>query len=311
MLDDFDGRSAVAAILEGLTMETLLKDVREGTRSLRKHPKFLVVASLTLALGIGAVTAIFSVVNGVLLTPLPYPQPDRLVNVWSTAPGLSYDQFPLSPDLFLFYRQHNTVFDDMALYQRTRANLTESGSPEVVDAAITTYSYFSTLGVGFASGRAYRADEDTPEGPRGAVVSHRLWTRRYGSDPSLVGRTVRVDGQPTEVVGIAPAWMDQAETPDVWLPAKFNAATPPTGNFGWNAIGRLKPGIRPDQAATHLEPLVQRAMGEYIKSENYRAFLRDGRYRPLVHSMKEDIIGDVREPLWILLGTVAMVLLVA
>jgi predicted permease len=292
-------------------MQTLLKDVREGTRSLRKHPRFLVVASLTLALGIGAVTSIFSVVNGVLLTPLPYPQPDRLVNIWSTAPGLSYNQFPLSPDLFLFYRQHNAVFDDMALYQGTRANLTESGSPEVVDAAITTHSYFSTLGVGFASGRAYRADEDTPEGARVAVVSHRLWTRRFGADPSLVGRTVRIDGQPTEVVGIAPAGMDQTDTPDVWLPARFNPAAPPTGNFGWNAIGRLRAGIRPDQAASHLEPLVQRAMGEYIKSENYRAFLRDGRYRPLVHLMKEDVIGDVREPLWILLGTVGMVLLVA
>ena len=122
---------------------------------------------------------------------------------------------------------------------------------------------------------------------------------------------MRIDGEPTQVIGIGPAWLDEAGSPDVWIPARFNAANPPTGNFGWNAIARLKPGVAPDQAATHLVPLVQRAMSEYIQSANYRAFLTDGRYRPIVHAMKEDIIGSVREPLWILLGTVGMVLLVA
>ena len=291
--------------------QDLYTDLRDGVRSLRKQPRFLVVASLTLALGIGAVTSIFSVVNGVLLTPLPYPHADRLVNIWSGAPGLGYNRFPLSPDLFLFFKAHNQVFEDMALIQRRRANLTESGAPEVVDAGITTQSYFATLGVGFARGRAYTADEDAEKSPRVVVVSQRLWSRRYGGEAALVGKTIRVDGEPAAVVGIAPAWMDQPGSPDVWWPARFNTANPPTGNFSWNAIGRLKPGVQPDQAAQHLEPLVQRAMREYIQSDNYRAFLTDGKYRPLVKAMKEDIIGDVREPLWILLGTVGMVLLIA
>ena len=161
-------------------MQMLLADLRDAVRSLRKQPRFLIIASLTLALGIGAVTAIFSVVNGVLLQPLPYPHAARLVNVWSTAPGLELDQFPLSPDLFLFYRRHNQVFEDMALSQGQRINLTEAGSPEVVDARVTTYSYFATLGVGLSRGRTYSADEDKPEAARVVVVSHRLWTRRYG-----------------------------------------------------------------------------------------------------------------------------------
>lgn len=292
-------------------MHQFLEDLRDAVRSLRKQPRFLIIASLTLALGIGAVTAIFSVVNGVLFAPLPYPRADRLVNVWSTAPGLGYDQFPLSPDLFLFYRRHNTVFDDMALVQRRRANLTEAGEPEVVDAAVTTHSYFATLGAGFSRGRPYSADEDKPEAPRVIVISHRLWQRRFGSDPGIIGRGLRVDGDPSEIVGVAPQWMDQRRSPDVWRPARFNAANPPTGNFGWNAIARLKDGVTTDRAASELTPLVQRAMREYIQSQNYRAFLTDGKYRPLVHSMKEDVIGRVREPLWILLGTVAMVLLVA
>jgi predicted permease len=292
-------------------VQAFTADIIDAARSLAKQRRFLAVASLTLALGIGTVTAVFSVVNGVLLRPLPYPEPDRLVNVWSTAPGLDYDRFPLSPDLFLFFRRHNTVFEDMALHQRTRANLTDAGTPEVVDAATTTHSYFSTIGVAFARGRSYTEREDRHDGPRVAVVSHRLWTRRFGGDPSLLGRAIRLNGEPTEVIGIAPDVLDAPGSPDVWLPARFNPDNPPVGNFGWPAIGRLRPGVRPDQAATHLEPLVTRAMREYIQSDNYRAFLTNGRYRPMVHLMKEDIIGDVREPLWILLGTVGMVLLIA
>ena len=292
-------------------MRMLIAEIRESVRSLIKAPRFLVVASLTLALGIGVVTGIFSVVNGVLFTPLSYPDPDRLVNISSSAPGVGYDRFPLSPDLFMFYKRNNSVFDDMALYQKARANLTESGQPEVVDAALTTHTYFSTLGVRFSQGRGYSAEEDKPDAPQVAVISHRLWTRRYGSDPSLVGRPIRVDGQPAQVVGIAPAWMDASDTPDVWRPARFDPKNPPAGNFGWSGIGGLKAGVRPDQAASQLEPLVQRAMREYIQSDNYRAFLRDGRYRPLVTSMKDDEVDGVREPLLILLGTVAMVLLVA
>ena len=292
-------------------MRTLAQDLREAARGLRKQPRFLIVASLTLALGIGAVTSIFSVVNGVLLTPLPHPQQERLVNIWSTAPGLGYDQFGLSPDIFFFYQRNNSVFDDMALHQAARVNLTESGPPEVLDALLTTSRFFSTLGTGFSRGRSYSADEDKPEAARVAVLSHRLWTRRYGGDPSLVGRPIRIDGNLTEVVGIAPAYMDHTGKVDIWLPARLDAADPPTATFSWQAIGRLKPGVRPDQATTHLEPLVARAMSEYIQSDNYRAFLKDGRYRPLVHSMKEDVVGSLREPLLILLGTVGMVLLVA
>jgi predicted permease len=292
-------------------MQTIVQDVREAARMLLKQPRFLIIASLTLALGIGAVTAIFSVVNGVLLEPLPYPDSGRLVSIASTAPGLGYDRFPVSPDLFLFFQRENTVLEQSAVFQRRRANLTESGSPEVVDMAVTTHGYFPTLGATFPLGRAYTAAEDVPEAARVVVISHRLWTRKYGSDRAILGRALPIDGQPTEVIGVAPPRLDEAGSPDLWTPARFNPGNPPIGNFGWNAIGRLKPGVSIEAAVANLEPLVPRALNEYIKSDTYRAFLKDGGYRPVVRALKEDIVGDVRQPLWILLGTVGMVLLVA
>ena len=293
-------------------MGRLLADLRDAGRSLRKEPRFTVVAALTLALGVGAVTSIFSVVNGVLLKPLPNPEPDRMVNIWSTAPGLGYNQFPVSPDLFYFFRDNNTVFEDMALLQYRRGNLTEDGEPEVIDIAVTHHAYFSTLGATPVPGRSYSAEEDVPDAPRVAVIAHRFWQRRYGGDTVVLGQLIRLDGEPTQVVGVAPAWLDAPGTPDVFLPARLDAENPPLGSFTWNAVGRLRPGVTPDEAALHLEPLVQKAIPDAQGGpNNYSAFINDGGYRPLVHSMKEDLIGTAREPLWILLGTVGMVLLIA
>ena len=199
----------------------------------------------------------------------------------------------------------------MALFQRQRVNLTESGAPEVVDGLVTTHRYFSTLGVSFALGRSYRADEDRPEAPlrrraQPSTVDAALRRRSHARRPHRAPRR-----QPTTVVGIAPAWLDGLDSP-----GRLAAGAVQRGQSAESAIsaGTRRPAeadVQPDQAATQLAPLVQRAMSEIIQSENYRAFMRDGRYRPLVRPMLEDLIGNVREPLWILLGAVVVVLLVA
>src|SRR5262245_26132078 len=279
-------------------------------RSLLKQPRFTIIAALTLALGVGAVTVIFSVVNGVLLKPLPYPDADRLVNVWSHAPKLGYDQFPLSPDLYFTYERDNQVFERMTLFQQRRANLTGDATPEVVPSIATTYTYFETLGVRVDPGRAFTAKEDSPEGDRVVVISHRAWRDRFSSAPNIIGRIVRLDGQPTQIVGVMPASIDAPESPDFFLPARLNRANPPAGNFAWNSMARLKPGVRPADAASHLVPIVKKLL-QSINSQTYRAFLTDGEYAPRVNLVKEDLIGDLKRPLWILLGTVGMLLLIA
>ncbi|HEX7779068.1 MAG TPA: ABC transporter permease, partial [Vicinamibacterales bacterium] len=220
-----------------------LTDVRMAVRTLLKQPRFASVAALTIALGVGAVTVIFSVVNAVLIQPLPYPNADRLVNIWSNAPGLGYDEFPLSPDLFLFFQKHQTGFEELALRQRRRVNLTHDEEPHVIESALVTASYFSTVGAGVTRGRSFTAEEDSPKGARVAVISHRLWRSTFGADPGVLARVIRVDGEPTQIVGVAPEWLDRRDTPDMWLPARFNPENPPTGTFGWNAVGRLKPGV--------------------------------------------------------------------
>ncbi|MEZ5318948.1 MAG: ABC transporter permease [Vicinamibacterales bacterium] len=287
------------------------QDVRGAVRRLWSQPRFTFVAAVTIALGIGAATSIFSVVNSVLLRPLPFPQADRLVNVWSHAPGLGYDQFPLSPDIYDAFRRHNDVFDAMAIYQNRRANLTQVETPQVVDLARVSSTYFPTLGVSLARGRSFTEAEDTAGGPQVAVVSHRLWTRVLGAREDVLGQTLRVDGVAREIVGVGPEWLDIRNSADVWVPIQFDPAQIPTGSFTWNVIARLKPGVAPDAASAHLEPLVQRAMEENDATPTYRAFMNDGRYQPMVHDLKEDIVGDVRQPLWVLLGTVGIVLLIA
>ena len=279
-------------------------------RSLLKQPRFTIVAALTLALGIGAVTSIFSVVNGVLLKPLPYPNGDRLVNVWSHAPKLGYNQFPLSPDLFFVYERDNQVFERMTLFQRRRANLTGQGAPEVVESVVTTHNYFDTLGVRIEPGRPFTAKEDSPEGARVVVVSHRAWRDRFGGAADVIGRVIRLDGEPTEIIGVTPAVIDERSSPDFFLPSRLNRTTPIQGNFAWNAMATLKSGVRPEDAATHLVPIVKKIM-QSLNSQTYRAFLTDGEYAPRVNLVKEDLVGELKRPLWILLGTVGMLLLIA
>lgn len=291
-------------------MTRLWSDLRHAVRGLVSQPRFSLVAAVTLALGVGSSTAIFSVVNGILLKPLPYAHQERLVNVWSHAPALGYDQFPVSPDLFFLYERDNDVFDAMATFQQRRVNFSAGGSPDVINAIATTHTYFETLGITIPQGRAFTAEEDVPGGPAVAVLSHRAWRDRFGQDPSIIGRRIRLNDVDTEVIGVTPVSIDGTGTADVFMPAGLDRSTPIQGSFGWNAVARLREGVSVDTATRQLVPLVTR-LADSATSPNYRAFLADGDYHPRVTLMKADVIGPVERPLWLLLGTVGLLLLIA
>jgi predicted permease len=294
---------------------SLLDDVRFALRSFLKHPRFAIVAAATLALGVGLVTAIFSVVNGVLLKPLPNPEPGRLVNIWSNAPGLGYDQFGLSPDIYYFLRDEHRGFADMTMYSGRGsgrgANLTGAGEPGVVPARVVTHTFFKTLGITPAAGAVFGERDDQPGAPLVALISHRLWQQRFARAATAIGQAVQVDGTPATIVGVMPAWFDEIDSPDLIMPARLNARTPPTGNFGWSVAARLAPGVSAADAEAAFVPLMKRFLDERVTTPDYRAFMTTGHYRVMVHPMKEDLIGDVERPLWILLGTVLCVLLIA
>jgi predicted permease len=292
-------------------LRTIVNDVRLALRGLRKQPRFTVVAALTLALGIGSVTAIFSVVNAVLLRPLPYPNADRLVNIWSNAIGLDLPQFPLSPDIYYFFRGQTQSFEHMAIFDNRDANFTDQAKPESVPGRRTSWTYFDTFGIVPERGQTYGAVHDVEGAPLVVVISHRLWQRRFGSEPSAVGRGVEINGQPATILGVLPSKLDENGSPDVWMPMRFNAAQPPMGTFGFNVAARLKPGVPAATAEAEFVPLVTRLLDGGITAANYRAFMSNGKYRVLVHSAREDLIGDLRRPLWILFGTVGFVLLIA
>ena len=296
-------------------MTRLFGELRIAVRSLAKAPRFTVVAVFTLALGVGANTAIFSVVDGVLLEPLAYEDPDGLVNVWSTAPGLGYDEFPVSPDVYFAYERESAAIPEMALHQRMSGSLTEDGEPERVTGLVATHTLFSVLGAAPALGRVYTAEEDLPEQPEVIVLSHALWQRRYGGDPGVLGRTLQLDGRAREIIGVMPEMFDFPGGAEYWVPLGMDPENANPGSFGYSAIGRLAPGATPEGAEAGLVPILERFRQDLLVrgdgAENYAAFLENGRYAPIVTSMKEDLVGDLEQPLWILLGTVGFVLLIA
>src|SRR5215216_1323641 len=187
-------------------MTTLRQDVRFGLRTLLKRPGFTLVAVLTLALGIGANSAIFSVVNAVVLRPLPYGAPERLVALWGNLNQKGFEELELSAPEYTDFRARGAhVFEDVAAYSQGGFNLTGAGEPERISGAYATASLFPTLGVAPLKGRAYTEEEDRPGSDDVVVISHSLWQRRFGSDPSAVGKSVTLDGRPNTIVGVMPA----------------------------------------------------------------------------------------------------------
>ena len=296
-------------------METLLQDVRYGLRMLRKGPGFTAVALLVLTVGIGANVAIFSVVNTVLLRPLPYSDPARLVMLWESLPGIGYGQVGTSSAEYLDYRDRNRVFSGIAGYKNDTVNLTGSGQPERIPVTHASANLFSVLGVQPVIGRTYTAEEDRPGAARVAVLSYGLWKRRYGADRNILGRAVDLDGQPYTVIGVMPAYfqfpfstLPYSERAELWTPVSFtpDEIADRVREFGTFTVARLKPGVSLRQAQ---EDVVRVAV-EFQK-QNPNVYNGSIYVKPTASPLAAEVVGKTRPMLLLLMAAVAFVLLIA
>lgn len=283
-------------------MGNFAADVRYALRMLRSNPAFTAIAVAALALGIGANTAIFTVVNAVLLQPLPYPEPDRIMRV-----GRDYNgEFGWSNSIpkYMSWR-HNDVFESMALYNLgpSSVNVGAGDRPEPARAVRASRDYFRVFGVSPALGRSFTADEDRPGGPDAAVLAHAFWQSRFGGDPRILGRSVPIDGRPMTIVGVMPPSFQSDPPVDLWIPLQADPDSTNQGHF-LAIAGRLKPGVTVAQAKAAMK-----IAGERFRAAN--AQWMDKNESVAVIPMRDAMVGPVRAPLYILLGAVAFVLLIA
>src|SRR5687768_8868403 len=288
-------------------METLIKDIRYGVRGLWKRPGFTAVAVLTLALGIGANTAIFSVVNAVLLKPLQFRDPDRLVMIWEDATVAGFPRNTPAPANYVDWKTQTQSFEDVAASAESTFNLTGDGDPERITAYKVTANFFPLFGVPPALGRGFTADDDRPGAQKVAVLSHALWQTRYGSDPQIVNRDIQLDGEKYTVLGVMPAGFQFFES-DVrlWVPLALDAEDLANrGGHYLKVVARMKPGVTLDQAQADLAAVMAR-IGKDNPQETF-----DGKLGAFVMPLREQLTGDVRSSLVVLLVAVACVLLIA
>ncbi|MEE8522460.1 MAG: ABC transporter permease [Thermoanaerobaculia bacterium] len=293
-------------------MESLARQLRAVFRKLSRSPLFTLVSLFTLAVGIGANAAIFSVVNAVLLRPLPYPDSQRLVGVWHTAPGLGLPEFEQSDATYLLYRGHSRVLDDLTIYQETTVNVLHGEAPERLTSAAASASLFSVLGVPPALGRGFMEAEERPGAEPVVVLSHQLWKQSFGADGGILGQTLRVDGVARNIVGVMPAGFHFPSTEtQLWLPLTIDPTATQVGNFNYTAVGRLLPDLGPADAVSDLDGLIRR-LPELYPDENITAgMIEKAGLATIVRPLREDVVGDVGQVLWILLGSVGFILLIA
>ena len=298
--------------------DALARDVRQGIRALRRTPTFSLVTILTLALGIAVTTTVFAVIDGVLLAPLPYPEPDRIVAVWNTAPGapglaaVSGD-LRLSDSMYFTYAEQNRVFEAIGVWGSQTATITERGDPEEVQAAVVSDGLLQALAVAPAAGRLLNTADQQPRAAPTVVLSYGYWQRRLGGDARALGSMLTVDAEPRQIVGVMPATFVLADAhPDLVLPARFDRSSAHLPGFGWQGIARLRPGVTIAQANADLARLLPIWMTSWpaprgVDPHVYEAW----RITPAIRPLKDDVVGSVRSALWALMATAALVLLIA
>jgi predicted permease len=287
---------------------------RQVVRRLLRAPLFTLVTLITLAAGVGANIAVFSVVEGVLLKPLPYPHPDELVGVWHTAPGLNIDLVNMAPSNYFIYREQGRVFQDIGLYQGDSVSVTGHGSPEQVQALDVTDGLLPVLGIAPMLGRGFNRADTAPHGPDTVILDYTYWQRHFGGDRSVVGRSMTLDGKPHQIIGVMPRnfhFLDWDE-PAMFLPIQLDRSKMTLGQFSYEGIARLKPGVTLKAANADVARMIPIVWQSFPPPPGFSTDLyHKARFGPEVRPLRQDVVGDVSQLLWVLMGSIGVVLLIA
>jgi predicted permease len=274
---------------------------------------FTAITLITLAIGIGANSAIFSVINGVLLRPLPYPEPERLVGVWHTAPGINIKELNSSPATYFTYREEGRAFEDIGLWSRDSVSVTGLAEPEQVEALDVTDATLPVLGVQPTLGRWFTRKDDLPGSPATVLLTYEYWQRRFGGSADVIGRRILVDSKAREIVGVMPGsfrFLDRK--PALILPMQIDRNKVMLGDFSYQAIARLKPGVSLAQANADVGRMLPMFLTRFPPPPGITVkMFADARIAPNVRPLDRDVIGDIGSVLWVLIGTIGMVLLIA
>lgn len=295
-------------------MESLSDQLGQVLRRLGRSPMFTIITIITLAAGVGANIAVFSVVEGVLLKPLPYPHAETLVGVWHTAPGLNMDEVNMAPSNYFIYREQNRVFEDIGVYQGYSVAVTGQGNPEQVPALVVTDGVLPTLGVAPMLGRWFSRADDTPGAADTVMLDYGYWQRRFGSDRSIVGRAITVDGKLRQVIGVMPRhfrFLDD-EQPALFLPLQLDRNKTTLGQFSYDGIARLRPGITLAQANADILRLIPTVWSSFPAPPGFSMDLfQTARLGARIRPLGQVVVGDVGKLLWVLMGSIGVVLLIA
>ena len=288
--------------------------LKQVLRRLGRSPIFTIITIITLAAGVGANIAVFSVVEGVLLKPLSYPHAETLVGVSHTAPGLNMDEVNMAPSNYFIYREQNRVFEDMGVYQSYSVAVTGQGNPEQVPALVVTDGVLPTLGVPPMLGRWFSRADDTPGAADTVMLDYGYWQRRFGSDRSIVDRAITVDGKLRQVIGVMPRnfrFLDD-EQPALFLPLQLDRNKTTLGQFSYDGIARLRPGITLAQANADILRLIPTVWSSFPAPPGFSMNLfQTARLGARIRPLGKVVVGDVGKLLWVLMGSIGVVLLIA
>jgi hypothetical protein len=295
-------------------MGNLMSQLRQVLRRLVRTPMFTAVTLITLAAGVGANTVVFSVLEGILLKPLPYPHSEQLVGISHAAPGIGITSLPGAPSNYFIYRDQNQTFQEVAMSAPDSASVTGMAEPEQVRVERVTDRWLGTLGVQPVLGRDFSRQDDLPGNPETVVLMYSYWQRKFGGNANVLGQTLKIDGKAHQIIGVMPKdfRLVNEDQPALLIPFQFDRNKIFLGNFSYPMIARLKPGVTIEQASSDVARMLPIVGRSFAAPPGFSLkMFEDAHLQPNITPLKDRVVGDVGKLLWVLMASIGMVLLIA